>query len=148
MSRFAMCEYLRLCLDLNVCRCFSEAICLFNWDGNVIMLMKLPSLSAPEVVKIIFRHWLHRKLSSSQPPSILFLNIKISQSDSEGRGLSNSSIPNLAQSRYQNKCWLIVNWTLKNKFQWNSYQNPTISIQENELENLFRPQCVNGHVCT
>ena len=45
------------------------------------------------------------------------------------------------------------NWTLRNKFQWNSNRNSYIFIQENALENvvcevafiLSRPQCVKLH---
>ena len=48
------------------------------------------------------------------------------------------------------KWWNIVNWTLRNKFQWNFNRNSNIFIQENALENvicemasiLSRPQCV------
>ena len=48
-------------------------------------------------------------------------------------------------------CWNIVNWTLRNKLQWNFNQNSNIFIQENAFENvicemtsiLSRSQCVN-----
>ena len=54
-------------------------------------------------------------------------------------------------SHHLNQCWNIVNWTHGNKFQWNLYRTPNISIQENALENvgwkmsaiLSWPQCVN-----
>ena len=47
-------------------------------------------------------------------------------------------------------CWIIVNWTLRNKFQWNLNRNSNIFIQENAFESvvcemaaiLSRPQCV------
>ena len=62
-----------------------------------------------------------------------------------------------APSHYLNQCWNIVNWTLRNKFQWNLKQNSYIFIQENALENvvwkiaaiLSLPQCVNpgGLIC-
>ena len=50
-----------------------------------------------------------------------------------------------------NQCWLIVNWTPGNKFQWKFYQNTMVFFQQNAFENvvcimmaiLFRPQCVN-----
>ena len=42
-------------------------------------------------------------------------------------------------SHYLNQCWIIVNWTIRNKFQWNHNQNTTIFIQANELENLSMP---------
>ena len=52
-------------------------------------------------------------------------------------------------SHYLNKCWNIVNWTLRNKLQLNSNQTSYIFIQENSFENvcqiaaiLSRPQCV------
>ena len=54
-------------------------------------------------------------------------------------------------SHYLNQCWNIINWTLRNKLQWNFNPNANIFIQENPLENvvrkkaaiLSRPQCVN-----
>ena len=32
--------------------------------------------------------------------------------------------------------WLIVNWTLRNKLQWNSHQNTKLLIHENTFENV------------
>ena len=60
-----------------------------------------------------------------------------------------------AKPLYPNQYWHIVNWTFGNKFQWNSNQNTTISVQEYEFENyicevssiLSRPQCVKGETC-
>ena len=48
-------------------------------------------------------------------------------------------------------CWIIVNWTFRNKLQWNLNRNSYIFIQENAFEGvvcetadiLSRPQCVN-----
>ena len=48
------------------------------------------------------------------------------------------------------QCWIIVNWTLRNKHQWNFNRNSIIFIHENALEHvvcemasiLSRPQCV------
>ena len=56
-----------------------------------------------------------------------------------------------APSHYLNTCWNIVNWTCRNKLQWNFYQNSNIFIQEIAFENvvckiasiLSRPQWVN-----
>ena len=39
-------------------------------------------------------------------------------------------------SHYLNQCWVIVNWTLKNKRQWNFNQNRKLFIQENTYENI------------
>ena len=60
-----------------------------------------------------------------------------------------------APSHYLNQCWVIVNWTLRNKLRWNLNQNLCIFIQENALENvlwkiaviLSQPQCVKGCLC-
>ena len=49
-----------------------------------------------------------------------------------------------------NQCWIIVNWTLKNKLQWNLNRNSNIFIEENAFESvvcetaaiLSQPQCV------
>ena len=70
--------------------------------------------------------------------------LTISGSDN---GLSSWSPP----SHYQNQCWDIVNWNIKNKLQWNLKQNSDNCIQENAFENvvwkmaaiLSRSQCVN-----
>ena len=61
----------------------------------------------------------------------------------------------LAPSHYLNQCWNIVNWTFRNKLQWNLNWNLCIFIQENPFENvvwkmaaiLSWPQCVNEVVC-
>ena len=58
----------------------------------------------------------------------------------------------LSLSYNLNQCWNIVNRTLRNKVQWNFYQNPDIFIQENPFQNgvwkmaaiLSRPQCINS----
>ena len=56
-------------------------------------------------------------------------------------------------SHYVNQCWNIVNWTFRNKLQWNFHRNSYIFIQESALENvvcetapiLSRPQCINDY---
>ena len=58
----------------------------------------------------------------------------------------------MAPNHYLNQWWNIVNWTLRNKLQWNFNRNSNIFIQENALENvvcemasiLSLPQCVNN----
>ena len=57
----------------------------------------------------------------------------------------------MAWRHYLNQCWIIVNWTLANIFQWKFNQNTAIFIEENAHENVFcemasilsRPQWVN-----
>ena len=59
------------------------------------------------------------------------------------------------QAHYRKQCWNIVNWTLRNKLQWNLNRNSYIFIHENAFENvvwkmaaiLSRPQCVNTIMC-
>ena len=56
-----------------------------------------------------------------------------------------------APSHYLNQCWDIVNWTRRNKLQWNFNRNSYLFIQENAFQNVAwkmtaivsRPQCVN-----
>ena len=58
-------------------------------------------------------------------------------------------------SHYLKQCWIIVNWTLRNKRQWNFNQNSNIFSKENAVEYvvcemaaiLSRPQCVNWLQC-
>ena len=40
-------------------------------------------------------------------------------------------------SHYLNKCWNIINWTLRNKLQWNLNQKSYIFTQENALGNVI-----------
>ena len=43
-----------------------------------------------------------------------------------------------APSHYLNQCWVIVNWTLRNKLQWNFSQKSKFIIQESAFENVGR----------
>ena len=59
-----------------------------------------------------------------------------------------------APSQYLNQCRNIVNWTLRNKLQWNLNRNSNIFIQENAFASivcetvaiLSRPQCVKLYI--
>ena len=61
-----------------------------------------------------------------------------------------------APSHYLNQCWVIVNWTFRNKLQWNLNGNSNILIQENAFESvvcetaaiLSRPQCIKANIGT
>ena len=46
-------------------------------------------------------------------------------------------VPCSAPSHYLNQCCLIVDWTLRNKLQWNFYQNTKFFIHENALVNVL-----------
>ena len=56
----------------------------------------------------------------------------------------------LSPNHYLEQCWLIFNWSLRNKHQWNFDQNSNIFIEANPFQNVWkmaamlsRPQCVN-----
>ena len=65
----------------------------------------------------------------------------------------NGLSPARRQSIIWTNAWDIVNWTLRNKLQWNFNRNSNIFIHENAFENvvcemasiLSRPQCDNQH---
>ena len=47
---------------------------------------------------------------------------------------------------YLNQCWLIINWTLRNKLQWNSNQNTKYFINDMHLKmssSKWQPQSFN-----
>ena len=46
-------------------------------------------------------------------------------------------------SHYLNQCWVIVNWTLRNKLGWNFNHNYNIFIQENAFENFVCEMAAN-----
>ena len=60
-----------------------------------------------------------------------------------------------APSHYLNQCWIIVNWTLRNKLQWHFNQNTKLYIHKNASENtvcemaviLSRGRWVNAIWC-
>ena len=39
-------------------------------------------------------------------------------------------------TNYLNQCWVIVNWTIKDKLQWNFNRNTKLFIHENASENI------------
>ena len=47
----------------------------------------------------------------------------------------------LAPSHYLNQCWLISNWTYRNKLGWNLNQNAKKCKQENKWENIVVSKC-------
>ena len=71
-------------------------------------------------------------------------------------GSDNGLAPGTAPSHYLNQCSNIVNWTLRNKLQWNLNQNSCVFIHENAFENvvwkmaaiLSRPQCADTLLLT
>ena len=71
-------------------------------------------------------------------------------------GSENGPVAWSAPGHYLNQWWNIVNWTNRNKLQWNFNQNHNIFIQENAFENvvwktaaiLSRLQCVKGDIAS
>ena len=61
----------------------------------------------------------------------------------------------LAPSHYLNQCWVIVNWSLRNKLQWNLNWNTKLFIHGNAFENvvskmaaiLSQLQCIKQGGC-
>ena len=59
----------------------------------------------------------------------------------------NSSLP----WHYLNRCWLTINWTIRNKSQWHLYRTLNIVFQENAFENavcemsVILSQCVKRY---
>ena len=39
-------------------------------------------------------------------------------------------------SHYTNQCWVLVDWTLRNKLQWNFNQNTKLFVHKNASENI------------
>ena len=62
--------------------------------------------------------------SDSPPPSAAYMR--------QWFGSDNHSAP----SHYLNQCWGFVNWTLRNKLQWNFNQDTKLFIHENAYENI------------
>ena len=50
--------------------------------------------------------------------------------------VSKQTIIGSDNGHYLNQCWNIVNWTLRNNFQWNFNRNSNIFIQEIAFENV------------
>ena len=107
-------------------------------------------------VHLSTHHWYSSKLSTFEGISLALLNITI--------GLVSMQLyrfihhwfrwwpaTGLVPSRYLKQCWNIINWTLRNKLQWNFNRNSNIFIKENAFENgdckmasiLSLPQCVD-----
>ena len=68
--------------------------------------------------------------------------------------VSKLSILGSDKSHYLKQCWIMINWTLRNKLQWHFNTNSNIFIKENPFQKvvwkitsiLSRPQCINGNV--
>ena len=82
---------------------------------------------------------------NSSPPSVAYMHQLIGSVVVQITAYS-------APSHYPNQCWRIVNWTLRDKRQWNFNQNTKFFIHENAFENivckmvaiLSRGRWVNG----
>ena len=48
----------------------------------------------------------------------------------------NKTLGPIFTKSYLNQCWIIVNWALRNKLQWNFNQNRKVFIHKNASENI------------
>ena len=118
----------------------SFASWLSNWDVNPFRAAFI--LGDIDAVPIVPQH----------PVGVGSWNLSVMQP--RIKGMNNSSPPNIcvselgqhwfrywlvacsASSHCLNKCCLIVNWTLRNKPQWNKNQNTKVFIPVNAFENV------------
>ena len=94
---------------------------------------------------ILYDRWLQIIAVDSSPPSAAYLRHWI------GSALLQITACRLFGAEpYLDQCWVVVNWTLTNKLQWNSIQNAILFIQENaSYETLWKTQKVlNSHYAT
>ena len=66
---------------------------------------------------------------NSFPPSFAYVSV-----NRVSIGSDNGLSP--IRSHCLNQCWIIINWTLRNKLQWNFNQNTKFCIHENASENI------------
>ena len=76
-------------------------------------------------------HWYRLPLFNSSSPSAAYMRQWAGSALVQIMACHSS-----APSHYLKQCWFIVNWTLRNKIQWNSNQNTKIFIHENTFENI------------
>ena len=72
------------------------------------------------------------------PHIYIYIYIYIYMGELDSTGSGNGVLPIRQTSHYRNQCWLIVNWTLRNKLQWNLNQNTKLFIRENSFENVCK----------
>ena len=126
------------------------------WTNAGILLFRPLATNFSEIwIKIYVFSFtkMHLKMSSGKwRPFCLSLNVLRLSVDSIVMPKAVTSLVQIMSvpSHYLNKCWNIVNSTLRNKLQWNINRNWCIFIQENAFENvvwkmaaiLSQPQCV------
>ena len=66
------------------------------------------------------------------PPGAAYLRVR----ESGQHWFSYWLVAYSAPRHYLNQCWANVNWTHRNKLQWNFTQNTKLSIHENASENI------------
>ena len=76
--------------------------------------------------------WLIKRILTHSPQCLMYSPVKWVSIGSDN-GLSSDSAP----SHCLNQCWLIVNWTLRNKFKGNSIKKTKLSIHKNAFENVI-----------
>ena len=69
--------------------------------------------------------WTYVDGGNWSPPSAAYMHLWIS-----------SALVQVMACRLSNQCWLIANWILKNKLQWNLNRNKKLFIHEYAYENV------------
>ena len=119
--------------------------CIYEPSARYIDLRKNPNVDLrPWLLHTEMTHAIYFFLIESQNPSIL--NNSLRSSDAYMRHKTKPPLVHImACSHYLNRWWNIVNWTLKNKFQWYFHPNTAIFIQENAFENVVWKMTVICH---
>ena len=125
-------------------------------NDNVIITSRVRWVQYIDSWRFVF---IKRLIKNTTVPLTLCGLVTSYSIDEEGTSLVHVMTCRLsAPSHYPNQCWLVVEWTLKNKFRWNMNQNTAIYIQEMHLKMLSTKrrtfcsglmlsyQCRNPHV--
>ena len=134
------------------------------WSINYLRYSVVTSILAPSCPRMGLPWWCNDMETFSALLALCEENLLVT---SEFVSLTHICVGNLtiivsdnglSPGRRQAIIWTnagIVNWTLRNKLQWNFHCNSNIFIEENALPNvvcemasvLCRPQCVKGQLC-
>ena len=105
--------------------CISHQVSIGSSNG--LALIRHQVIIWTNVDKYVYHH-----MASLQHNE--FIN-SLRPSDAYMRQQSRSSLVQIMACRL-NQCWNFVNWTLRNKLQWNFNKNSNIFIQENVFESV------------
>ena len=117
-------------------------------EGNSPVTSKFPAQRARKA-KNVSIWWRHHGLLCISVSFHIKLNIQtVLGIDAKINGTIISSGHILSTpSHLLDQCWPIANWTRRNIFWWNNYENATIFIQINALDSVVRGDFVFGSCC-